>query len=106
MSSRVRKQVSLLRLLSKAKPKTACAIIKAGDKQLMDALCECALNILKGVVPLSSRQRGRLQKYKHHLRALAKKTLSSQKKKALLQKGGFLGALLNPILGVLGSLLR
>ncbi|KAK7482154.1 hypothetical protein BaRGS_00026619 [Batillaria attramentaria] len=91
--------------MSKAKPRTLKSIIKAADKDLVDTLCECGLNALKGNVPLSPTQKKKLGKYKSVLRALAKKGTPLQKKKALLQKGGFLGALLGPVLGVLGHLL-
>ena len=38
------------------------------------------------------------------MRVLASKKTSLKKKRRIMQKGGFLGALLPPVLGVLGSL--
>ena len=105
MSLRLRKYGPLLRWLYKAKPSSAKAIIKTGDKELMKILSECSLNVLKGVVPLKGIQRSRLKKYKNNLRTLSKRKISCSRKKALLQKGGFLKALLGPILGVLGGIL-
>ena len=66
----------------------AWAIMKAADKELVDAVCECALNVLKENVRLSPLQKQRLAKHKRALRALARKGRSLQTKKALLQKGG------------------
>ena len=62
---------------------------------------------LKGVVPLTPRQKQRLARYKTHLRALTNKKVSRKREKFYLnQKGGnLLAALLPPVLGVLGSLL-
>ena len=97
--------MSLLKLLSKAQPLAAKAIIKAADKELVDAVCECALNVLKGNVRLTPLQKQRLAKHQRALRALAQKGRSLQTKKALLQKGGILGALLGPVLSVLGTAL-
>ena len=97
--------MSLLKLLSKAKPLTAKAIIKAADKELVDAVCECALNVLKGNVRLTPFQKQRLAKHKRALRALAQKGRSLQTKKALLQKADILGTLLGPVLSVLEAAL-
>ena len=105
MSKRLQKQGEMLKLLSRTKPQMANAIVKSCDKDLIEALCECSLNVLRGVVPLSSQQRRKLCRFKNHLRALSNKNISIRRKKALLQKGGFLPALLSPILGILGSLL-
>ncbi len=104
MSSRIKRHAALLKVLCKAKPKAVKAILSS-EKELVDALCECSLNVLKGVVPLSVHQRKRLSRYKNNLRTVAKKTVSRQQKKALFQKGGFLSALLTPIINVLGTLL-
>jgi hypothetical protein len=65
------------------------------------------LNLLKGVIPLSPRQKRRLARYKTYLRDLASKRVSRKRKKQRLnQKGGILlSALLPLLLSVLGSLL-
>ena len=104
MTNRVKKHGALLRYLSKAKPSTCKSIIKTCDKELINVLCECALNVLNGNVRLNPTQRKRLVRYKNGLRAITVKKTALQKKKDLLQKGGFLQALLSPILGILGNL--
>jgi len=68
-------------------------------------MCECAKNLLKGNVPLSPAQLRTLRRHKQKLRQLAVKKTSLAKKKKLVQSGGFLGALLTPIISVLGNLL-
>lgn len=105
MSHLLRKNAPLLRMLSKAKPRSVKALIKTADKDLVHTLCECGLNVLKGNVPLTANQKRRLSRHKGTLRALVRKGQSEKKRKALLQKGGFLGALLSPVLGFLSSLL-
>ena len=105
MSKRIKRQAGMLRFLKKTNPVTANAIIKTSNTDLLNSLCECTLNILNGVVPLSPKQRHRLVKYKQHMRRLITKSVSRQKKKALLQKGGFLSALLAPIIGILTNIL-
>ena len=72
----------------------------------MRCLCECALNVLNGNIPLTPADKKKLNKYKNKLRYLTNRKLSAQKKKKTLnQKGGFLGALLTPVLSALGGLL-
>ena len=104
MSRRIKNNAETLTFLGRAKPNTAKAIIKTADCGLVNSLCECALNILHGNVPLSTKHRKRLMKHKDHMRVLVKGNISNQKKKQILQKGGFLSALLPPIIGILGSL--
>ena len=98
MSSRVRKHADMLKVLAKTKPATCKAIMQNADKDLVDCLCECAHNILKGNVPLSKPQKTKLTRHKQDLRAIAKKTTRQKEKKDILQKGGFLPALLAPLL--------
>lgn len=105
MSRNLRKNALMLKVLSKATPAATKAIIKTGGHDLVNALCECSLNLLKGNVPLTPQQKKRLSRYKTTLRALAERKTSWKKRKALLQKGGFLQHLLLPVLGALGSIL-
>jgi len=61
-------------------------------------------NVLNGNVDLNSRQFARLKREKKDVRALARKR-TSLKKRQIVQKGGFIGALLMPPIATLGSLL-
>lgn len=108
MPHRLKKHAACLQMLATAKPKMAKAIIENADKALVHCLCECAFNVLKGNVPLTKAQKGKLQRYKQQLRDLVYKKRANKKK--ILQRGGFLPALLAPIAAsvigpVLGSLL-
>ena len=105
MTKRLKKHAPMLQHLCKAKPANVKSIIKTSDNVLVNVLCECALNVLQGNVTLSKPQRKRLARHKKGLRDLTNKRISLQKKKNTLQRGGFLGALLSPIIGILGSLL-
>ncbi len=98
MSSRVKRHAEVLQVLAKAKPATRKAIMKHPDKDLVRCLCECTHNILKGNVPLTKAQKTKLARYKQDLRAVASKGTSQKKKQKILQKGGFLPALLAPLL--------
>ena len=104
VSKRLKKQAETLKYLHRLSPHAAKTVIKSCDNQLVNALCEGSLNVLRGNVPLTPHHKRRLQRYKKDLRALANRRLSTKHKKVLLQKGGFLSALLPPIIGILGSL--
>jgi len=76
------------------------------DRQFIDCVTECAKNVLKGNVPLSNAQMSKLRPRRKDLRALSvKKTSLLAKERRIIQKGGFLSALLAPALSVLAGLL-
>lgn len=91
-----REHYSLLKLL--AQSKKAKYIVHELDDDIIDCLSECSLNILEGNIPLSVSQKNKLKKHKNNLRKFRLKKTSKKKKKAILQKGGFLPALLAPVL--------
>ncbi len=106
MAKRLKSHLDELKVLKKAKPALRKGILKCADKQLICCICECSHNILKGNVKLTAKNRKQLLKYRKHLRDLASKKVSLKKKKNLLiQSGGFLPALIAPILSVATSLL-
>lgn len=106
MSSRLKKYLVKLRLLKEASSKVRKNILKNCNKNLLHCLCECAKNLLKGNVPMTKPQKSKLSRFKKKLRNLVSKKTRATVKKRLIQSGGFLGALLTPVLSFLGSLLN
>ena len=102
------KHQEYLTLLSKSKnPHRRKKLIEAGNSGEIQAVTECIQNIISGNVPVNKNQLKLLKRYKYVLRNLAKKCRPiKNKKKMLLQKGGFLGALLPIALNALGLGLR
>ena len=100
-TQRLKDNAPLLRLLNKSSPKTQRAIIKECGRDLLGCLCEICLNILKGNVPLSAKEKAQLSKFKDSLRSVSRRSTGPTKKRKILQKGGFLGAILGPLLGSL-----
>ena len=104
--SKAKKHAHLLKWLTQTKPQTARAVLKVVDKGVIDAISECALNILRGNLTLTQGQKQKLCKHKRVLRLLAnKKSSLNTKRRALQQKGGFLGLLLGPVLKTVAHLL-
>lgn len=107
MSARIKRHYSLLRWLCTAKPKQARAVIKVADNDLVKAVCECALNLLKGTVAVNKKQKRKLRRYKNLMRKLASKSVSVRSKRALLQKGsGLLGLMIPAAMSVLGQIFK
>ena len=97
MSRNVQNHRDTLLYLYRARPRIIKAVIKEADSSLINAISELAVNVLKGTVPLSSRQKAKLKAYKSQLRRLVEKRTSLLQKKTIVQKGGFLPALLGPL---------
>ena len=55
-NEKMRRYASTLLMLQNAKPKVKRMVIHKADKKLMNCLCECRRNILKGTVPISKAQ--------------------------------------------------
>ena len=102
VSQSLQKHGSDIVYLQKTKPCIRKHLITNADRSLVDCLCD---NILRGNVPLTKLQKEKLKRNKAWLRALTNKSVSLKKKKAILQKGGFLGSLLAPIASVVAPLL-
>ena len=81
MSAVVRRALPLLKVLADARPKLKKAIIKHAPTELVTAISEIVLNLIKGVIKLTASQKKRLSRYKKDLLTLAKKKISQGKKK-------------------------
>ena len=81
MSAVVKRAFPLLKVLVDATPKLKKAIIKHAPTDLVTAISEIVLNLIKGVIKLTAHQKKRLSRYKKELLALAKKKVSLGKKK-------------------------
>ena len=75
------------------------------DREFVFCMCECVKNLLKGKVPLSQAQKRSLARRKKVLREFVKKKVSLDKKRRIIQTGGFLGAILGPVVSILSGLL-
>src|ERR1700678_4585789 len=102
-TARLNRQIHHLHVLSSCPPKCQKAILSHSKADLFDCICDCALNILKGNVPLSAKEKKNLTPFRNTLYNLAGDKPKSTRKCILLnQKGGFLSFLIKPVLGLLG----
>lgn len=101
MTKRVKKFTDTLNYLSSCDKHTGKAIINTAKPELINCFSDICHNVLKGKVNLSDSEKKKLGKYKNHIRKIANKKTTQKSKKILIQKGGFLGAILAPLLGSL-----
>ncbi len=98
--------MEILKILKKAKPEQRKALLKVADPDLIICLCECVDNILRGNIKLTKKKTEELGKHAKVLRKIQDRTVPKEtKRKLLIQNGGFLPALLAPIIGIAGSLI-
>ena len=106
MAKRFKNHIDELKVLKKAKPALRKSILKAADKDLICCLSDCCHNILNGNIRLNASQKKSLQRHRKNLRKIAtKRTTVKKRRDILVQKGGFLPALLAPIIGVAASII-
>ena len=92
----------LLKVLCHSKPPLRKAILKHCDNDLIDTICDCIYNVVKGNVPgVTPATVKKLAPHKSTLLKLMKKIPLKEKKETLIQKGGFLPLLLAPLVAPL-----
>ena len=105
MSKRIKRNLPLLKALTSLKPAERRSFLCQGPDDLILTLCEIALNVLKGNIPLTSAQYSRLRKEKKIIKLFADpKGPMKRKRKVLTQSGGFLLPLLGAAIPFLTSL--
>lgn len=101
------RHIHVLKQLCKPDIKRRRRLLKEGGKPLQVCLRECALNVVKGNVPLSKRQFKKLKPYRNTIRQLSKYRTSLKDRLKIEQRGGFLGSLLVPILAsIAGAVIK
>ena len=93
----------LLRVQSHCKPKIRNAILKNCENDLIQIICDCVYNVVKGNVPgLTQEKVNKLVCHKTSLIKLTNKVPIKGKRKILAQKGGgflpFLLPLITPLI--------
>lgn len=117
MSDLIRAHAAELQYLASCKKRYRDALLKEADDGLLRAIVECNHNVIKGVVPLTQHQKTALTRHRKHILALDRDTDLKHlqgterrrelkaKRKGIVQVGGFLPALLLPLLSaVIGPL--
>lgn len=100
-------QLKQLQFLQICPKKLRKDLLKRVPTSSIKTICECALNVLKGNIPLSDSQKSCLRKHKNTLRRLSdKKSSLFKKRKLIIQRGGFLNVLVPAAITLITSLLN
>lgn len=103
--SRIQKNIHFLNNLSSCKPCIRKNLLSKSSKESIASICEIVDNLLNNKIPISSELKQKLVKFKCPMRKLVKKSKLSEKKKLLIQKGGFLQFLIPAAITALGSII-
>ena len=103
---RIKANYYALHVLKNARPKLRKAIVSNCNKDLLNSICECVLNVLHGNIRISDCTQRKLRKFRTSLRSLVDKCLLLlSKRRVIQQRGGFLLPLLSAVLPALAGLL-
>lgn len=97
--------IHLLNALARAKPAVRKEMLKQSGFGVIKSITECIENVLRGNVKLGKKHLKNLKKHKKQLERVYKSGRKwSSKKKVIIQSGGgFLPALLLPVISALAS---
>jgi len=102
MSRSVNINLELLEALVKLKPQPRSQLLRIADKSLVTAICECALNILNGNIPVTPEHKDRLFKERSYIRSLAKSKVSWKSKRTqILRKIEVIPIIIEPVIQAL-----
>ena len=100
------RNLNKLKLLSCCSKKIKDNCINKCNRELIKTIEECVLNTLNGNIFFSKKDKNKLVKYKYSLRKLLKEKSQKNKKKILIQQGGFLQILLPSAITLITELLN
>lgn len=104
ISRRVQQYAPTLHALARTTEALRRETMQTAKKELVMVLVECAQNVLMGNIRLDPSEVRQLRQYKSSIEKLVKKKTSISQRRLILQKGGFLGLILRPLLSMLGGL--
>jgi hypothetical protein len=102
---RIKSNYHALQVLKSVNPKLRKVSLSNCNKELLNSIYECALNILNGNLKLKPCGERKLREHKSILCKIADKRLPlAAKRKVIVQQGGFLLPLLSAAMPVLATL--
>lgn len=104
-SQRIKRNRAVLEMLNKLSHNVTRNIIPHLTRDTILALVECAKNIISQNVKISDSQLAYMRRNEKEVKEFVKAKTGTTRRKKILQKGGFLGAILGPIANILGGLL-
>jgi len=105
ISRLMRENSRIISSLARYSPQRRKELLRHAPKELICALSEGCLNVLKGNVPLSKHRYQKLRRYKKKIQTLANPRASLRTKQHLVrQNGGFIGLLASALIPAICTL--
>ena len=102
--NKVHEHAHFLEYLRTITPKRQRMLIKACDISLLEALSELALNLVGQRIPLTKVQIDKLRPFEEEIYQLSLKKHGNSAKKRILQRGGFISALLSVLPALISTI--
>ena len=102
--NKVHEHANFLEYLRNIPPKRQQILIKACDRPLLEAFSELTLNLVGKRIPLTKGQIDKLKPFEEEIYQLSLKKHGSSAKKRILQKGGFISALLSVLPALISTI--
>ena len=102
--NKVHEHAHFLEYLRNITPKRQLTFIKACDRPLLEALSELALNLVGKRIPLTKGQIDKLRPFEEEIYQLSLKKHGGSAKKRILQRGGFISALLSVLPALISTI--
>jgi hypothetical protein len=99
-TARLSRHAYNLQTLAKASPKPRRKIISQASDDFILALVDAAKKLIKGEISLTPQQLGAVRRHRHHFEKVTKPRVNVKEVKKACQIGGFLPALLGPLLKI------
>ena len=106
MSDHVRQLTPVVITLRSLKPKQRKVVVDCLGRNHLKGLTEVAVNIVKSTVQLTPQELSTCRRWRKSLKLIALKRYPVKEKRKILQKGGFLGAILPVLASVLGAVIN
>lgn len=104
MSKCTIRNINFLKSIKKCKKCDLEDLFRKASKDNIKCLTEIARNTLKGNIPYNKAAIAKLKKFKTEIRTIGRKNYSLKKKKQILsQRGGFISALIAPVISAIIS---
>lgn len=101
----MRENGRMISALARYPPRRRKDILRHAPRELVHALSEGCLNILRGNVPLSRQRYTKLRQHRRLVHELANPSTGLRRKQRIIQqRGGFVGALLGALAPVAATL--
>ena len=102
--NKVHEHAHFLEYLRSIPPKRQQMLIKACDRPLLEALSELTLNLARKRIPLTKGQIDKLKPFEEEIYQLSLKKHGNSAKKRILQRGGFISALLSVLPALISTI--